>query len=302
MGNNIIYHYTSPEGLKSILENHSLRFTDYKFLNDKKEGMLASETNCVEKVIEDFCKTKEKNGREYTFLKKVQNLMKIQKNLDDKIFEKDSAGNVEEKKYDYYVFSLSKEKDSLPMWNYYVKNKKYEGYNIGLDIDCLKMFITNNINDTCKIYQEDIIYDFYKIKDSIIESLNKYLSICHKTRTMYDCANELTRKYIFFKNSCFNHEKEYRFVLQEKENRNKKRNLFKYAFFIKNGVFVPFVDMCLGQNMGKFIKSITIAPLIEKDIAKKGLEQFLINNGYEIYNEQTKNGIKIDISNCPIRY
>lgn len=34
---NIIYHYTSYEGLKGILSSQKLRFTDYKFLNDPTE-------------------------------------------------------------------------------------------------------------------------------------------------------------------------------------------------------------------------------------------------------------------------
>ena len=32
-----LYHYTSADGLKSIIENRTLRFSDYRFLNDIDE-------------------------------------------------------------------------------------------------------------------------------------------------------------------------------------------------------------------------------------------------------------------------
>ena len=32
-----LYHYTSADGLKSIIENKTLRFSDYRFLNDIDE-------------------------------------------------------------------------------------------------------------------------------------------------------------------------------------------------------------------------------------------------------------------------
>ena len=32
-----LYHYTSADGLKSIIENKTIRFSDYRFLNDIDE-------------------------------------------------------------------------------------------------------------------------------------------------------------------------------------------------------------------------------------------------------------------------
>ena len=34
---NCVFHYTSPEGLYSILKNRTFRFTDCQFFNDKSE-------------------------------------------------------------------------------------------------------------------------------------------------------------------------------------------------------------------------------------------------------------------------
>ena len=306
MSNNIIYHYTSPEGLKAILESHSLRFTNYKFLNDTEEGMFDKENECIKNVIEkELCKI-ENNDNIKTFLKKVQKSINCTKGLDDIIIVKNPrTDSYEEKKYDHYVFSLSIEKDSLPMWNYYVKDKKYEGYNIGFELEILEKLIKEKTNKYGNIYNNYINYDMEKIHTIVQNIIKIYLDVCHKTREgiPFDCASELLTNKIFFKNCCFEPEKEYRFVFQE-EKKDKKRDngIFKYNFFIKNGVFIPYVDIDLEQDIKTIIKSITIAPLVEKDIAKKGLEQFLINNGYEVYNEKTKKGIKIETSNCPIRY
>ena len=44
MDSSIIVHYTSPEGLKGIIENRTLRFTDSEYLNDKSEGKLIYDT------------------------------------------------------------------------------------------------------------------------------------------------------------------------------------------------------------------------------------------------------------------
>lgn len=297
MGNNIIYHYTSPEGLKSILESRSLRFTDYRFLNDKNEGLVINKTNCIETKIKDLL-DKEKDDRIRIFLKKLQVLMSLQTSLEKEQIEKNNSGDIEENKYNYYVFSLSKEKDSLPMWNYYVKHKKYEGYNIGIDIEELKKIISEKIKnnkDIYKVYNKDIGYKYEEINIFIENIIKKFFKFCHKKTSTYDCASELITNYIFSKNLCFEHEKEYRFVLQEKEEENIQRiDIMKYEFFIKNGIFIPYMNVNLGEDIKKIIKSITIAPLVEKDIAKKGLEKFLINNGYK--------NIEIEISNCPIRY
>lgn len=297
MESNIIYHYTSPEGLKSILESHSLRFTDYRFLNDKNEGLVINKMNSIENKIKELL-DKEKEDRIYTFLKKLQLLMNSQTSLEKEQLEKNNSGNIEENKYNYYVFSLSKEKDSLPMWNYYVKHKKYEGYNIGIDIEELKKIIIDKIKDNKNIYEiynNDIGYKDEEINILIENIIKKYFNSCHKRTAAYDCASELITNYIFSKNLCFEHEKEYRFVLQEKEKENIKRiDIMEYKFFIKNGIFIPYIDINLGEDIKKAIKSITIAPLLEKDIAKKGLEQFLISNGYK--------DVKIETSNCPIRY
>ena len=44
LSENEIYHYTSPNGFKSIIENSKIWFTDSRFLNDIEEQFNISNT------------------------------------------------------------------------------------------------------------------------------------------------------------------------------------------------------------------------------------------------------------------
>ncbi len=93
---------------------------------------------------------------------------------------------------------------------------------------------------------------------------------------------------LFFKDSAFSSEKEYRFVLRLPENKG-----FKISYDMKQSIMTPFYYLPFDKS--GIIKRITISPMIETQLAKSGLERFLIDNGY---------GSKIDIDNSriPIRY
>ena len=302
MQNNIVYHYTSPEGLKAILENRSLRFTNYRFLNDKKEGLCKE--NDVNKKLEEL-KEKDTNpkGRDFFELLKKQI---TDTNIDDYLIDKSVNGDYCEIKNDYYVLSLSKESDSLSMWNYYIKNRKYEGYNIGFKLENLqKIFSKFAMNSKgVKFEYKDINYmnmqdennEFEKIvlsfKEQYVRTYNE------KIKVVFDCRDKILKNYIFSKNDCFKHENEYRFVLIKNQSSE-----IKEQFYIKNGIITPYIDIPLDkEDIVKTIKSITISPLLEEEIAKKGLEFFLMNKEYELYDKQKQTGIRIEKSKCPVRY
>ncbi len=302
MENKIIYHYTSPEGLKSILENRSLRFTSYRFLNDKKEGLCKE--NDVSKKLEEL-KGKDSNSKGKDFFELLKKQI-IDTNIDDYLLDKSLNGEYCEIKNDYYVLSLSKETDSLSMWNYYIKNKKYEGYNIGFDLENLQKIFSNfamkykgvrfEYKDINYINKEEENSEFEKI---VLYFRDQYIkTFTEKMKIVFECRDKILMNYIFSKNDCFRHENEYRFILMKN-----KISEIKEQFYIKNGIITPYVDIPLdNEDILKTIKSITISPLLEEEIAKKGLENFLINKEYELYDKQKQTGIRIEKSKCPIRY
>ena len=302
MENNIIYHYTSPEGLKAILENRSLRFTNYRFLNDKKEG-LCKENDISAKIEELKEKDTNSKGRDFFELLKQQI---IDINIDDCLIDKSVSGEYCEIKNDYYVLSLSKELDSLSMWNYYIKNRKYEGYNIGFKLEVLQKIFSKVAKDSKGVKFEDKDINYMNMQDENNEFENIILSFKEqyvrtysgKMKIVFECRDKILRNYIFSKNNCFRHENEYRFVLMK--NRNSE---IKEQFYIKNGIITPYIDIPLNdEDVVKAIKSITISPLLEEEIAKKGLEFFLISKGYELYDKKDQTGIRIEKSTCPVRY
>jgi hypothetical protein len=319
--NDIIYHYTSPEGLKAILESHSLRFTNYRFLNDKNEGSC-ERNGIIKKLVSLFTEENKKNnqkGKDFFSLltreligKDIKDIVNSAinngKKIDDSFINKSSDGNYYETKNGYYVLSLSKEKDSLSMWNYYMKNRKYEGYNIGFDVKILQeifsKFATKYKDKSIKFENKNINYINKEEENSEFENIvlnfkEQYVKTREgKTDIVFKCRDKILLDYIFSKDDCFRHEDEYRFVLIKDQ-----MSEIKEKFYIKNGIITPYIDVPLNkEDILKAIKFITISPLLEEEIANKGLEFFLMNIGYKLYDKEKQTGIIIKKSKCPIRY
>ena len=288
--NNKVYHYTSPIGLYSILSNNTIRFSDIQFLNDKFEYLQ------IKTPLSNVLKRINKNFYNSNLIENIDLWLKNNYEFQDT--------NV---KYRYYVFCTSLKRDALNMWNYYVKDGKYEGYNVCLDIDEFVEFINdkflNNVDDVElwygnvvyeKIIQENLIEKYlinidkelYEVKKEVSKSgYYTYLQMAQEEIINY---MEICR--LFFKNKAFEDEKEYRFVLKLPFDVNLDEFL-GYGFKVNNGLFCPYYDLYLDKNI---IKCITLSPMLEYELGKKGLELFLRHIGF--YN------IEIFQSKVPIRY
>ena len=96
---------------------------------------------------------------------------------------------------------------------------------------------------------------------------------------------------MFFKDSKFEQEEEYRFIFQALHNSEKVSINKGMNFRVKEGALCPFVKVPFkGLNS---LESITIGPKNNIDIAKKGLE---------IYCRNKEIDPKILKSNIPLRY
>ena len=62
-----IYHYTSSEATKNILENRELRFVDRYYLNDYSEGRYSIELTL--KHLNELIKNKKQNKEFYKIIK-----------------------------------------------------------------------------------------------------------------------------------------------------------------------------------------------------------------------------------------
>ena len=178
--NSILYHYTKPEKLLSILESGTIRFSNALYLNDKEEVTYSYKLICtLADEMPDLNQSLLKKIKEH-FYTKYTNII--------------NGSNDFGYKYEYYTISFSTEADNLTLWNNYAKGQKYTGYNIGF---CKKDLLADmakiqailpkpktNItieywNDTAMKYQSgqayipDISYEPYMVYRDINDILYK---------------------------------------------------------------------------------------------------------------------------------
>lgn len=294
------YHYTSPDAFLSIIKNDSVRFTDIRFLNDRSEGIYLVKLMCdyFKKYPQKFPRTENAFNdliKENTY-SDIQNL----KVTNVKYTPTLRVSNVR-----HFVFCMCAECDSLHMWNYYVNNGLYQGYNIGINIQqFLKTFtMGKNELDPFLVYYGNVLYNTklqFKELENIFTELEQEKNFCYisvKLKMYIDtfCA--------FFKNSKFSDEKEFRIVIEINDskvneiNKNSKNYIgsnnkdIKYDFCIKNGIIVPFLTVKLIRDS---FKRITISPIMESQITQESIRELLNANGYK--------GCKVYQSIIPIRF
>ena len=296
------YHYTSPEGLKGIMENRTFFFTDSQFLNDFREKININDELAV------FWTHAQKNyEREFSNL-----LRKIRvEEYEDSGFSYISDHS--ETKCRYFVLSLSMDGDSLSMWKYYAKNNSYNGYCIGLfDIALIDEWIdrvsgVSVIASQVEYYSEDKqailkqavdrlygIWQSYEISDLLNEKIKKEFS------------SWLSVEALFFKDECFQDERETRYVaIAPVDSLNDLKYTYNgtthkmYDFRFVNGVLTPYIKMPFSDWNSETcwaIDHICIGPSANADQKEAGLRQFVRSLDYNLEN------CFIAKSKIPVRY
>ncbi len=288
------YHYTSPEGFRGIFRdkgNLTLWFTQYDSLNDKSERKHTFE------YISEYC---DRKVTEKVFSEEFGNYIKKFKPSDYKHVltpnQTEDEGNllnghsIERFECDIYICSFSKHDDILPMWNYYSKSQRYEGYSIGFSTQhFFKAFRGHGLELI------NVVYDSDK-KDALLDELLIPLSKVfddNPTEPEHDNIKGIInivfdRLQFAFKNSCFSHEQEMRLVLWVpketrrngiKNNKDKKSPAIvsERKYRTNNGYLIPYVEYTFPSYA---VQSIKIAPLQEIEIAKKNVIDFLKHYGY----------------------
>lgn len=312
----ITYHYTSPEACLAIIQNQSLRFTDIRYLNDKTEGIY------FVKVLLDFL---EKNKGRFPYVENAINELlggndynKI-KNLEVLDITYSSIPQMPYNPPRSFVFCTSTSADSLNMWNYYVNNGLYQGYNIGFKIEeLLKTFDTPNpkTNDAFTVYYGKVLYSeksqFEEI-DTVLTGLENGINRIgleseHALLRAISYAKLWIRNYIdsrgiFFKHPKFQSENEYRIIIEIADNRipRKAGDADKYfgehnkkiieEFTTKRGLIVPYLKIAFSN---KSISRITVAPMVEFEIAKLSIKDVLKISEIE--------NVKVIKSSVPVRF
>lgn len=314
----IVYHYTSPEGILSILENKTLRFTDCQYLNDTSEFIYISEpfAKAIEKISKKYNVIFDNADVNFTIKSLLTSPYQIDE-VDYAKIMKEKSGAFNEhvksntKTYRYYVFCCSKNEDASNMWNYFVKNGVYRGYNLGIDSDVLrdKFNDISACNKKIKIFSKEITYSFNKQVDIIFNKLDEIITDKHgELSTMlatndmdilnkirFGCWEFIHMQKLFFKNPAFESEKEYRFVLKVDNDFNECDKLSMKFRVGDSGVITPFIEWSYSMNdKRELFKQITLAPMIESNLAEESFKRFLDTTVYQ--------GLKIKPSSIKMRF
>ena len=303
------YHYTSPNAFHAIINDGFIRFSDIRYMNDKSETVYAV------KVILDFL---DEHPGEYLFFREALDLL-IGKNHYSDIQELritsvpfNDIQNFEYMTTRNFLFCLSTEKDSLNMWNYYVQNGRYEGFNIGFNLnELIRTFDTPSEKEMegFSVYYGKVIYK----KEKQIETVKEILERIEKMKNYginpvlpfaaMTLRNEIESKGLFIKHPEFSSEREYRIVVHIAEKRiphsaseaqkyfGENNKLIVEDFCVKNGMIVPFLKVKIPSAS---ITKVTLSPIAEFDLASKSATEFLRIKGF--------NKAEVVSSKIPIRF
>jgi len=259
-----LYHYTSIGSLFSILQNETIRLTDYRFLNDTQELSYALNW------LKDYLAPK----AEEEFGKKVLTAIDNVEHGKIERIKSISDGSPYMQRYlcdiHYYILSLSRRYDDLAMWRMYAK----DGCCIKFNSQKLKEFFygfrdANLEKGLMNLIDGEVEYE---IKESTRHAINYFYSIKNELM-IYD---EILMFCLLFKSPSFSFEHEYR-------------------------MGIPFEDQYLGENCSKefllsgttirpqlelknfpirdIIEEITISPFVTSELTKIGIQELLISKG-----------------------
>lgn len=284
---NPIYHYTSPKGFFNILQagNVNLWFSRYDSLNDVMEGKN------IFKIYQAVCdQLRESQLINEEFYQAIYDLQIPEKEFFSYYDESSNTSEIKAQEYERYLCCFSKNRDSLPMWNYYSKEGKYEGYNIGVSFFDMHLHSTHVNDHILKLYT--VVYDDREKANQIKKQILFYYSLFknfknHITTIRNFLSTFLKSLSLIFKESCFSHEEEVRAILTVSTNQNR----FEVKHRQKNGYDIPYIEYSLPITT---VKSITIGPLLDEKRTREEVTLMLVDRDYNVTD--------IRASQIPIRY
>lgn len=295
----IIFHYTSPDALLKILnkDNIELRFTRNDCVNDTLEG---------KHIIEIYSKTCEELLAFSKISKEFYDLIIKSKPRDNKLFFKEQKmkhGSVtiaEQDTFLVYLCCFSSESDSLPMWNYYVKNGMYQGVCIGFDTNLFDEYHDSrqpekfgDIDLRKVIYSDSEKKDiFIKILLALFESFDETQDESVGNIEVILSSLLLELQYIS-KSECFAHEKEIRAIMKIPISK-KVNKCYRIQYDSKGSYIIPFTLVSIDEKRN--LREITIGPLAEKELSKSIIFELLESRGYDMDEKNIQN------SKIPIRF
>jgi hypothetical protein len=160
-----------------ILKSSGIRFTDCEYLNDKSEyiHIQIPLKTAFEEVKGELFDT--------DFPEMIESYITNKYDCPEFVSENPELGFKGLKYHNtrHYVFCASIDKDSLNMWNYYVKNESYMGYNVGLSVGGIVDNISRIIGSQVKLFYGQVIYNDKDKIEILKKMIKKVDSDLHNT-------------------------------------------------------------------------------------------------------------------------
>lgn len=280
-----VFHYTTSDGLLGILQENELWASHILFLNDTSEMVYTREL-----TIDSSCHLQQKNlisGRFHELICTTVSDLDTQDQISPP---------------ELYVFSVSFDGDSVPIWRQYSDRN---GYNIELEWwifqqkfqgdDAPFEFEFGQVeyseSKQRKILENDLIKVYELWREYIDQGLGRQLADEH----VQSYLNwRITYYSVFMKHPSFKHEREFRCVFSPKNVNPFDSSETEYKIYYRShkGMIIPYIKVFIDKSPWSEkgmparrvklpIQSIRIAPVLQFDDLKKGIEHLFMSSGHK---------------------
>ena len=290
-----LYHYTTAEGVRGIVENREFMATKSDFLNDKLEFQYAIEV--MERLTKKYIVSESLREEFFSRLKKeINRLGIIAPACDD--YECHGEG------LSFYVVAFSKLQNNALLWAEFTDFKGYclefdyvklvEGFEhrvflhgtviydeeeqmnglLESLLSCIRNLQGEGMADLGTFFEEDAVISE--------ESMNKLVAEMSVVVSVYA---------MFFKKSFFEGEEEYRFIFPPMIT---ELGTAKPQFRLLDQIFLPYIMVEFDRKQGEIpLESVMVGAKNNSDIAVRGMKYFLRSQGADI---------PVLLSDIPLRY
>jgi hypothetical protein len=241
----ILYHYTTQQGLLGIIQSECLWATHCKYLNDKQEFRQGIEL--VKAALDQLQPTAVDERRALDELK--------------------SSVHYEWPRGPYYVCSFSEARNDLAQWRAYGGDGT--GYAIGFAKEAMSYLLrTGDVFEKC----------IYAGKDNPHDRVTKWAKealawqVKNHGNSSYFQFMELYQLALLIKHPAFEHEQEWRLIRKSDEG--------PADFRVGKGVLVPYRNIEVGKTCGYLgLREIVLGPKLDPDLAEQSVRWLLGAHG-----------------------
>ena len=279
-----LYHYTTAEGVRGIVENREFMATKSDFLNDKLEFQYAIEV--MERLTEKYIVNASLRERFFAKLKKeIDRLGIIAPVCDDHVCDENGLS--------FYVVAFSKLQNNALLWAEFTD---FKGYCLEFDYMKLVEGFRHRV-----FLHGTVIYDEKEQMNGLLESLLACIRNLQETgmndlenffeedaeisetsldKLVSEMAVVVSVYAMFFKKSFFEGEEEYRFVFPPMIT---EIGTVKPEFRLLDQIFLPYIMVEFDRKQEEIpLESVMVGAKNNSDIAVRGMKYFLRSQRLDI--------------------